>query len=633
MLFHRYHRHRIGLIKAVVVFVAVLLLEGLGLPAWSQLPSLPVSTPNILLQESTSRPPSTVKQLGPIEVAPVKLVGEVLFEVTAPTVVDRQNPGDQVPVEVRARVIENSLAEIVLPPRTWGNPIEGLNKTAWNSSNELYDLETLRVEIATLNRQTILMANDANHPQAVTLLTVTDLDARYHGTTIENLAQRWQEALQTALVNVLRQQQPEVVKRQIQRASAITLGMVVSSLLLWGLLRWLRFRQKQLERQHHAEAAVVTPEPPPTEENLWVGQRSQFLNGLRSQFNLERRLSLVALLQWLAVWGQAVVWIGGLLWIYSLFPATAPLVETVSTRLLTLLLIWFTIGLLNRLGNLAINRLAQAWEDSEFLLPEADQRRSLRIPTIVRALKGFKTFTVYLLALGWAMKVFGFSLSSVLTLSAVLALAVSFASQSLVKDLVNGFLILLEDQYAIGDYISLGTVAGLVENLNLRITQLRNVEGRLITIPNSQISQVENWTRIWSRVDFKVTVAYDTDVKRAIAVVEQCAQRLYKDPCWSNRLLKPPQMLGVEQIGHEGMVIRMWLITKPMQQFDVKREMNRLVRLALAEAKISVGMPQQRILYEYQPLSEKSEDLGKTNGSGPFPHPVLPEPPQEPYQG
>jgi small conductance mechanosensitive channel len=90
-------------------------------------------------------------------------------------------------------------------------------------------------------------------------------------------------------------------------------------------------------------------------------------------------------------------------------------------------------------------------------------------------------------------------------------LAISFGSQSLVKDLVNGFLILAEDQFAIGDVIDVGSAAGLVENLNLRVTQLRSSDGELVTIPNSAITQVKNLTRSWSRVAFSIDVAYQTD--------------------------------------------------------------------------------------------------------------------------
>ena len=521
--------------------------------------------------------------------APVRLANRELFRVVAPAVIDRQNPGTQMPVEWRAETIEDSLTELL--KLADAGPLIRRNGVGWEVYRSAYDPQTLRVNVARLNNQLILTAADADHPQPLTLLTVTDLDARYYNLTAEALAERWRETLQTTLVDALLQRQPDVLRQQAQRALWMALGMAGTSLLLWLLWLLLHHRHRQLAACHPQGSKAGTVVAVTHEDESMAGRR-QFLAGLRSQFKRERRLSLVGLGLWLTVWGQVVVWGVGVLWIYALFPATAPLVEVLSTRLLSLLLIWFTVGLLNRVGNIAIGRLARAWEDNHFLL-EDDQRCSLRIPTIVRSLKGCKTAAVYLLGLGWALNVLGVSLNSVLTLSAILALAISFASQSLVKDLVNGFLILLEDQYAIGDYVTLGKVSGLVENLNLRITQLRDVEGRLITVPNSQITLVENWTRVWSRVDFSVTLAYDTNVKQALSLIEAVAQTLAVDPVWSGKLLEPPQMLGIDRASHEGIVIRVWLITKPMQQFEVRREMTRRVWLALEEAQIEVGRPQQ----------------------------------------
>lgn len=599
----------------------LLALSASSWPVWGQLPELTPPAPTPAAQDG-SKPPPSVKRLGAVEIAPVLFLGQELFSVAAPTVLDRQNPGTQFPVEWRAALIQDSLMEILEWDQT---PIAPAAAEGWTLYRSAYDYQSLQVSIARLNNQTILVVSDANHPQPLTLLTVTELDARYYNTTIEALAQRWQALVQTALVEALQRRLPEVFQRNLQRALLIFAGMTALSLALWGLQQLLRLRQKQLEALHQAEVAEIqAAQASPHrvhERDHPPGLRSQFLLSLRSRFNLERRLSLVALLQWLGAWGQVVVWAGGLFWLHSLFPETAPFIERWFTRLLTLLLIWFVVGLLNRVGSMAINRLAKAWEDKQFLLLEDDQRRSLRIPTIVRALKGFKTFAVYLFGLGWALSILGVSLSSVLTLSAVFALAISFASQNLVKDLVNGFLILLEDQYAIGDYVTVGTVSGLVENLNLRITQLRDVEGRLITVPNSQVSVVENWTRLWSRVNFKIAVAYEADLEKAMALVEAIAQELYADPDWRSKIMEPPQLMGVDQLGHEGMLIQLWLITRPLQQFAVRREMNRRVRLALAAAGIEVGRPQQVVVHyhqghSYQGLGPEQNRLEDRHGDG-----------------
>ena len=118
-----------------------------------------------------------------------------------------------------------------------------------------------------------------------------------------------------------------------------------------------------------------------------------------------------------------------------------------------------------------------------------------------------------------SLSLLGFDLAPLLAGAGIISLALSFASQNVLKDVINGFLILLEDQFGVGDVIISGDVAGFVENMNLRITQLRNEEGRLITIPNGQITVVQNLSKEWSRVDLMIPVALDSDIDQAIALV------------------------------------------------------------------------------------------------------------------
>ncbi|HIK42520.1 mechanosensitive ion channel family protein, partial [Thermoleptolyngbya sp. M55_K2018_002] len=291
--------------------------------------------------------------------------------------------------------------------------------------------------------------------------------------------------------------------------------------------------------------------------------------------------------------GQILIWLGGIVLIVSRFPGTYTLTESIWLKPLSLLLIWFLVGLLNRLGDALINGLSNAWQENDLFTPEEAQRRSLRISTIVTAMKGLKTFLVYLMGLGWAFSVLGLPVGSVLTFGAVLAFAASLASQNLIRDLVNGFLIISEDQYAIGDVVTIGNSTGLVENMNLRVTQLRNGDGRLITIPNSMVDRVENQTRLWSRVDLIITVAYDSNIEHVLSVIRDVAQGLYDDPQWRDKFYNPPQVLGVETLSHEGISIRVWLDTQPMQQFAVGREFRLRVRIAFEKNGIDIGMPQQ----------------------------------------
>ncbi|GAB4462807.1 MAG: hypothetical protein OHK0037_14310 [Elainellaceae cyanobacterium] len=358
-----------------------------------------------------------------------------------------------------------------------------------------------------------------------------------------------------------------------------------------GLSPSARFPKESLrESPQHPNTPSPSPSLSPSPSPPYV---PTWLDALRRIFTLDRRLSAVSFLQWLAFWGQILIWLGGIVLIVSRFPGTYTLTESIWLKPLSLLLIWFLVGLLNRLGDALINGLSKAWQENDLFTAEEAQRRSLRISTIVTAMKGLKTFLVYLMGLGWAFSVLGLPVGSVLTFGAVLAFAASLASQNLIRDLVNGFLIISEDQYAIGDVVTIGTSTGLVENMNLRVTQLRNGDGRLITIPNSMIDRVENQTRLWSRVDLIITVAYDSNIEQVLSVIRDVAQALYDDSQWRDKFYNPPQVLGVETLSHEGISIRVWLDTQPMQQFAVGREFRLRVRIAFEENGIGIGMPQQ----------------------------------------
>jgi small conductance mechanosensitive channel len=385
------------------------------------------------------------------------------------------------------------------------------------------------------------------------------------------------------------------------------IGVVIISAMLWLLQNWIGARRKVLKTQLAAETAQSQTRANTLNSPSRAEHRLDFISAIQAQFGVERRLTWSESLRWLLFWVQLLVWAGGAFLILRLFPETEWFAEGLLQLPIILLVILFLIGFVNRLGDMFINRFAEAWKNNALFTFEDNQRRSLRISTIIRATKGLKTFFIYTFGIGGVLSYVGVPISSVLTLGAVAALAVSLASQGLIKDLVNGFLILTEDQYAIGDWIAVGEVDGLVENMNLRITQIRNVEGRLITIPNSLISQVENLTRSWSRNDFRIAVAYDTDIPRAIQVIKQVADEMYADSQWGKVLLKPPIILGVDDVSHQGVVLRVWIDTQPLQQWPAGREFRLRVRLAFEQNGIEIGKPQQVVWHRYASENEAIE--------------------------
>jgi moderate conductance mechanosensitive channel len=333
-------------------------------------------------------------------------------------------------------------------------------------------------------------------------------------------------------------------------------------------------------------------------ENDPAVQRLTVLSVLQHQYTLERRRRVIILLKWLAFWGHIILWVGGTFLVLLLFPWTKLLAWDVLSLPLKVLGIWFIVGLSNRFAEALLTWLEQFWSQSHSLATEGEHRGSLRIATTVNALKGLKIAVVYAIALILGLWILGASLNSILAVSGLIVVAMSLSLQSLVKDLITGFLILWEDQFAIGDIITVQNIAGsyasgLVENLNLRTTQLRNDKGHLITIPHCTILQIENMTRSWSRVNFAIEVANNLEVNRAIAIIKDITQAMYQEREWQEQILEPPEILGVDAITATGRIIRVWIKTKPAQQWRVDRELRRRVQIALDQQRIAIEPMQE----------------------------------------
>ncbi|MGQ9754044.1 MAG: mechanosensitive ion channel family protein [Thermaceae bacterium] len=201
----------------------------------------------------------------------------------------------------------------------------------------------------------------------------------------------------------------------------------------------------------------------------------------------------------------------------------------------------------------------------------------------------------------------GLNITALLAGAGVAGLALSLATQNLVRDVINGFLILLEDQYGVGDIIQVNGVGGQVERFNLRITVLRDLEGRVHFIPNSQVQQVTVLTQEWSRAVVDVSVAYGENIDRVLEVFQDEANRLYEDPVWQADFLKPPEVLGVQNLADSGVVIRTLLETKPGRQWTVAREFRRRIKNRLDREGIGIPFPHQ-VVYFGGPLQLKRLD-------------------------
>ena len=244
----------------------------------------------------------------------------------------------------------------------------------------------------------------------------------------------------------------------------------------------------------------------------------------------------------------------------------------------------FALWLLIRL----IAQRIEKWGDDG--RPELRSAREQRARTSARLFRNFGRAVLVVVTVLLVLGQFGFNIAPLLASAGVVGLAVSFGSQSLVRDFVTGFFLQLEHQFALGDVVRIGAFEGTVENVTLRLVYLRDASGALHIIPNGQITQVTNLTRAWGRVAIDVDVAW-RDADRAERAVAQAATSLGEDPAWADALLDPPRVTGIEKIGGGSVTLRTIARVDPYRRDDVARDLRLRIKQALDEAGIATFVP------------------------------------------
>lgn len=224
-------------------------------------------------------------------------------------------------------------------------------------------------------------------------------------------------------------------------------------------------------------------------------------------------------------------------------------------------------------------------------------REQVRAQTLKSVLESVLQVLIVVLGVLFALSNLGLNVTALLAGAGVVGLGISLAAQNLIRDVLNGFFILLEDQYGVGDVITVGQLSGGVERFNLRITVLRDLEGRVHFIPNSTIQQVTVLSRDWARAVVDVSVAYETPIDKALDVVRSEAEAFYHDPAWRDKFTdQPPETLGIQQLADSGILIRVLFNTKPKEQWAIGREFRRRIKLRLDAEGISIPYPTRRIV-------------------------------------
>lgn len=267
--------------------------------------------------------------------------------------------------------------------------------------------------------------------------------------------------------------------------------------------------------------------------------------------------------------------------------------------------VWGSRGLQERIVQLVCARTSRG----------TDEDHENRARTLVGV---FRYAANVVIVLGGTLMVLdevGISIAPLMGGAAVLGLAVAFGAQSLIKDYFAGFMILLEQQYLVNDVIRVCGVEGQVERITLRVTVIRDIEGRVHFVPHGEITSTTNLTHGWSRALFDVGVSYGEDVDRVIQVLEELANQLRQDPEYGPLILEAPTMLGVEAFGDSSVTVRFFLKTRPLRQWPVKRELLRRIKRRFDELGIEIPYPQRTVHVRAVPAPGAA--AGPPDGAGP----------------
>lgn len=557
-------------------------------------------------------PPTGVTRYGSLEVTWVRsqLDNGKLFQIASPTVVNRSDPQvNQVPVEVRAKNIEDlirleigkyrqkAIAEII------GSDDGGVQGNSPRS---------VKVIISKLKNLPVLQIADPATSRPFTIATVTSIDANFYSKTPNEIAQQWKSELEREISRAADIYSSGQYLQRLQRTVLIPLGLTIWTALLVFFRVLVQKRLKSLLDQYERELRSSSKNAAEirADSNLVTNKDNKaeisFLeidNILKEQFSLGKQIDVYRSTRLILLWVIILSWYFGAYIVTTQLPILLVYSKSFLTQPLNILVIWFFVTILVQISHALIRRSVSAWKDNPHPVFGDVKRQLLRSRTIAGVLRSLVMDILILIGIILSLAQLGLSASSILTGSVLFGLAITFGAQNLVKDLVNGCLILMEDQFAVGDIVTINGETGLVEQLYLRITQLRNIDGELISIPNSSITMVKNKTSSWSRVNLGLEVAYSTDLDHAITVINEVAMQISQDPKWQEFILEPPEVLGVDAFGENSITIRLWIRTEPGQHFPIGREFRKRIKLAFDEAGISIPFPQRSIWVE--------TDLGK----------------------
>lgn len=229
-----------------------------------------------------------------------------------------------------------------------------------------------------------------------------------------------------------------------------------------------------------------------------------------------------------------------------------------------------------------------------FLSSDAEKKRE---DTLIRIFTGGFGISIWLVASMMVLQELSIAIGPLLAAAGIAGLAFGFGGQYLIRDLISGLFILIENQYRVGDVVCFDKTCGLVENVSLRMTTLRDLDGTVHHVPHGEVTKVSNLTKYYARVNLNIGISYNSNLEKVIKVINKVGNDLAKDPAWKKFIITPPQFLRVDDFADSAIIIKILGETKPIKQWDITGELRKRLKITFDKENIEIPFP-QRVVHQ-----------------------------------
>lgn len=264
--------------------------------------------------------------------------------------------------------------------------------------------------------------------------------------------------------------------------------------------------------------------------------------------------------------------------------------EANQTTIIAVICIFIGAYLLKRFGQIFIKRLViSAVEKSSHGDHEAESKRE---ETIIQIISGALNIIVWPLAVILAVAQIGIDIAPLIAGASIVGVALGFGAQSLVKDIISGLFIILENQYRVGDVVDLDGTSGKVERITLRVTVLRDLDGIVHHVPNGTIDRTSNYSKDFSGINLNIGIGYTSDIDKAITIIDKVGSKLAQEDGWKDKILEAPSFMRVDNLGDSSVDLKLTGKVRPLQQWAVTGELRKRIKAEFDKAGIEIPFPQ-----------------------------------------